>query len=96
MRDNLYELTEQDRKDLDIIRRIRAGKSLKVVTGAYTIVNEAWRKEHPWVLPGYIVRCRECTRFEPCGDGTSGICAWHGGTRDAADYCSDGERRESE
>lgn len=45
------EITEQDRKDLEIIRRIRAGKSLKVVTGAYTIVNEAWRKEHPWVLP---------------------------------------------
>ncbi|MBR3239124.1 MAG: hypothetical protein IKF99_11870 [Oscillospiraceae bacterium] len=44
-------LSEQEKQDLEIIHRIRERKSLKVVNGAYTIVNEAWRKENPWVLP---------------------------------------------
>lgn len=93
------ELTDQDRNDLDIIHRIRAGKSLKVVNGAYTIVNEAWRKEHPWAMP---VRCKDCEYFIPNNteeDDWSGRCTnayvpMNGTTVDGWWFCADGKRRD--
>ena len=42
------DLTDNDREDLEMIRRIRAGKSLKYCCHDYTIINNEWKRKHPW------------------------------------------------
>lgn len=83
------ELTEQEKEDLEIIHRIRNGKSLKVVNGSYTIVNEAWRKENPWVLPGEAVSPLALVKDPSMTNGTDHICGNCGGSffHQKVNYC---------
>lgn len=43
-----------------------------------------------------VVRCKDCKRFEPHGNGKCGICrkGRKSSLQQANDYCSEGERRE--
>ena len=43
-----------------------------------------------------VVRCRDCKHWCRCDDGISGTCGALGGLWDENEFCSDGERRESE
>ena len=43
-----------------------------------------------------VVRCRECKEYEQCAEGECGTCNLIGGLWEPNEFCSDGERRESE
>ena len=43
-----------------------------------------------------VVRCRDCKHWCKCDDGISGTCGTLGGLWDENEFCSEGERRESE
>ncbi|MBQ9211113.1 MAG: hypothetical protein IJ153_11070 [Clostridia bacterium] len=45
------EFTDQDREDLDIIRRIRDGSLKKCVRHDYVIYNGEWYRAHPMNAP---------------------------------------------
>lgn len=44
-------LTEQDRKDLDLMHRVRSGQVKKSVCKEYAIYNGDWYRDHPWNVP---------------------------------------------
>lgn len=44
-------LSEQGRKDLDLMQRVRSGQVKKCVCHDYAIYNGDWYREHPWNLP---------------------------------------------
>ena len=78
-------LTEQDLKDLETLRKVRAGEILKKVCGDFAIINGDFERR----MPHYrVVFCQECKRrlnFQLCGGTDAGNCnpSW---------YCADGER----
>ena len=43
-----------------------------------------------------VVHCRDCKHWCRCDDGISGTCGALGGLWDENEFCSEGERRESE
>ena len=43
-----------------------------------------------------VVRCRDCKHWCRCDDGISGTCGALGGLWDENEFCSEGERRDSE
>ena len=44
-------LSDQDKADLDVIRRIRSGSIKKSVCRDYAIYNGEWYRDHPWNVP---------------------------------------------
>ena len=46
-----FMLSDQDKADLDVIRRIRRGSIKKSVCRDYAIYNGDWYRDHPWNVP---------------------------------------------
>lgn len=97
-------MTEQEQRDLENIRKIRDGGTLKIVTADYVI----WRHDYYCkdmarrIIP---VRCRDCADWEPptkdeaADGGTVGHCrnrygVCEGQQTDATWFCADVERRD--
>lgn len=52
-------------------------------------------KEAPAVDAVPVVRCGKCKHYEPC-EGGKDYCCWHGSGVVENDFCSYGERRDSD
>ena len=82
-------LTEQDLKDLETLRKVRAGEILKKVCKDFTILNGDFARR----MPHYpVVFCMGCKRRLNClisGGTDAGNC-------NPYFYCADGEREEDE
>lgn len=55
----LEELTEEERRDLENLRRVKRGESLKIVCRDYVIYNGEWYRTHRWDWPvGEVLKAR--------------------------------------
>lgn len=88
-----YELSEQDLRDLEVIRKVRAGAIKMKVCSEYTIMNGDWARRHPH-RP--VVYCQDCRHRLNCliSGGSDGN--FQSSSCDPYWYCADGEREGEE
>ena len=75
-------ISDQDRKDLDILHRVKEGKLAKSLCRDYVIYNGEWYRNHKWDWP-------EREPLEPRivdGEPVCGMCLYEL-RRDADSYC---------
>ena len=76
------EISDQDRKDLDILHRVKEGKLAKSLCYDYVIYNGEWYRNHKWDWPND-------EPLEPRivdGEPECGMCLYEL-RRDADNYC---------
>ena len=78
----LKQITDQDLKDLDMLRRVKDGKLAKTLCRDYVIYNGEWYRNHKWDWP-------DNEPLEPRiidGEPECGFCLYEL-RRDADSYC---------